>query len=42
MVWGGIILTGRTDLNIFQDGVVNAQSYLEDIVEPYIVSSKSY
>lgn len=37
MVWGGISLTGRTNLHVFRDGIVNARRYLEDIVEPYII-----
>lgn len=37
MVWGGISLTGRTNLHVFRDGFVNARRYLDDIVEPYII-----
>lgn len=35
MAWGG---TGRTNLHVFRNGIVNARRYLEDVVEAYIVS----
>ncbi|GBM23220.1 hypothetical protein AVEN_159896-1 [Araneus ventricosus] len=35
-VWGGICLSGRTDLYVFPRGTVNAQTYRDDILDAYV------
>lgn len=42
MVWGGISLTGRTDLHVFNRGSVTADRYITDILEPYVVPFAPY
>jgi hypothetical protein len=37
MVWGGITLTGRTELVVLRGGSLTAVRYLRDIVEPHVV-----
>lgn len=37
MVWGGISLNGRTDLVIFIRRNLNAQRYIEDVLEPHVL-----
>lgn len=37
MVWGGISLEARTDLHVFRRPTLNAQSYITDILEEYVV-----
>ncbi|GBN81477.1 hypothetical protein AVEN_187972-1, partial [Araneus ventricosus] len=35
-VWGGISLDGRTDLQVFPSGTVNAQAYRDYILDAYV------
>lgn len=37
MVWGGISLSGRTELVILNEGTVTAQRYIEQVIRPYVV-----
>lgn len=37
MVWGGISLMARTELHIIARGTLNAERYVEDILEQYVV-----
>jgi hypothetical protein len=37
MVWGGITLTGRTELVVLRGGYLTAVRYLRDIVEPHAI-----
>lgn len=37
MVWGGINLTGRTELVIFRDSRVTSESYIEQVIEPQVI-----
>jgi hypothetical protein len=37
MVWGGITLTGRTELVVLRGGSLTAVRYLRDIVEPHVI-----
>ncbi|GFT22612.1 transposable element Tcb2 transposase [Trichonephila clavipes] len=36
LVWGGIMLDGRTDLHIFEAGSVNGTRYCNEILLPYV------
>ena len=36
MVWGGISLSGRTDLHVFRRGGVTAAVYRDDILHPLV------
>jgi hypothetical protein len=37
MVWGGISLSGRTELVILNQGTVIAQRYIEEVIRPHVV-----
>ncbi|CAH2103839.1 unnamed protein product [Euphydryas editha] len=37
MIWGGISYEARTDLVIFDRGSVNAQRYLEEVIQDYVI-----
>lgn len=37
MVWGGISYEARTELVVFDRGSVNAQRYVEEILEPHVI-----
>jgi len=37
MVWGGISLSGPTELHILDGGTLTAARYITDILEPYVV-----
>ncbi|KFM59169.1 Transposable element Tcb2 transposase, partial [Stegodyphus mimosarum] len=36
MVWAGIIMDGRTDLDFFDTGSVTGQRYRDQVLEPYV------
>lgn len=36
MVWGGIMIDGRTPLHVFDSGSVTGERYREEILEPYV------
>lgn len=36
LVWGGIMLGGRTSLYVLDRGTLNAQRYRDEILEPYV------
>ncbi|KFM62686.1 Transposable element Tc3 transposase, partial [Stegodyphus mimosarum] len=36
MVWAGIMMNGRTDLNFFDTGSVTGQRYRDEVLEPYV------
>lgn len=42
MFWGGISLTGRTELVFFRNQVVNADNYVTDILEPHVMPYAGY
>ncbi|GFU11340.1 transposable element Tc1 transposase [Trichonephila clavipes] len=35
MDWAGITLNGRTDLHVYERGIVNAVRYRDEVLEPY-------
>lgn len=37
MVWGGIQLEARTDLEVIRFGTMNSERYITDILEPHVV-----
>lgn len=37
MVWGGISLTGKTELVILSGGTVTAQRYVDEVIRPHVV-----
>lgn len=36
LVWGGIMLNGRTDLHVFESGSVTGRRYADEILEPCV------
>ena len=42
MVWGGISLSGPTELRILDGGTLTAVGYITDILEPYVVPYAPY
>lgn len=42
MVWGGISLTGRTDLVVLNNGNLNAERYIVDILAEHVVPFAPY
>src|SRR5678815_899927 len=42
MVWGGISLSGPTEVQIFDGGTLTAVRYITDILEPYVVPFAHY
>lgn len=42
MVWGGISLTARTDLHVFNRGSVNSHTYISDILAEYVLPFAPY
>lgn len=36
MVWGGIMINGRTELHIFQEDSINAQSYVDELLQSQV------
>ncbi|GFW60497.1 transposable element Tcb2 transposase [Trichonephila clavipes] len=36
MVWAGIMMDGHTDLHFFDTGLVTAQRYRDEVLEPYV------
>lgn len=42
MFWGGISLTGRTELVFFRNRAVNAENYILDILEPHVMPYAGY
>lgn len=37
MVWGGISVSGRTELVILNEGTITAQRYIEEVIGPHVV-----
>lgn len=37
MIWGGISLTGKTELAILNEGTVTAQRYINDVIRPHVM-----
>ena len=42
MVWGGISLTARTDLVVIDNGAMNADRYIRNILEEHVVPFAPY
>ncbi|GFX00093.1 transposable element Tcb2 transposase [Trichonephila clavipes] len=36
MVWGGIMIDGRTPLHVFRSGSVTGQIYRDEVLDPYV------
>lgn len=37
MVWGGISISGRTELVILNGGTITAQRYIEEVIRPHVI-----
>ncbi|GFS97652.1 transposable element Tcb2 transposase [Trichonephila clavipes] len=37
MVWGGIIIGGRTDLHIIRNGTLTGRRYADEILRPHVI-----
>ena len=42
MVWAGISLRARTELNIVENGSMNAERYISDILKDYVMPFAPY
>jgi hypothetical protein len=41
MVWGGIILNGRTELAVIREAFITARRYIDDVLEQHVMFAEN-